>query len=229
MTKRRLKLITSDEAVSAKSQHTKPCTDCPWARDSLPGWLGGETVKNWLLEGHSDNEIPCHVFTGAQCAGAAIYRRNVCKRVEPPNLKLEADKVRVFATPMEFRAHHERRLVDVPPTTTPEVSVMPKANVIAANLKIGSLKAKHANKVDKLIATHSKKLAATQAKAEKAGERVKKDLQAVLFYLNAISDAIGGVSVADGAMARGKDVVKLRDKIYRAILRSRKVLDKYDL
>ncbi len=35
------KFISSEDAVQAKCQHTTPCSDCPWRRDSLNGWLGG--------------------------------------------------------------------------------------------------------------------------------------------------------------------------------------------
>lgn len=101
-------LISSDEARPAKCQHTKPCSDCPWARRALNGWLGGASVDDWLRTAHSDTHVECHTLTGVQCAGLAIYRRNVCKSVMPPLLKLEADREHAFATPMEFRAHHER-------------------------------------------------------------------------------------------------------------------------
>lgn len=105
MAKRRL--ISSDEAVPAKGQHTAPCSDCPWSRDSLKGWLGGETPENWVAEAHGDHPVPCHTLTGAQCAGIAIYRANVLKRPRnPETLVLDKDKAAVFATPMEFLAHH---------------------------------------------------------------------------------------------------------------------------
>lgn len=100
------KLISSDEAVQGKCQHTTPCSDCLFARDSLPGWLGGGDVDDWVRAAHSDMVLPCHVIDNMQCAGAAIYRRNVCKSPMPPNLILESDKNAVFASPMEFKAHH---------------------------------------------------------------------------------------------------------------------------
>jgi hypothetical protein len=103
------RLISSAEAVPAKGQHKKPCSDCPWARTALNGWLGGGTVDEWLMTAHRDHHVDCHTLKGAQCAGLAIYRRNVCKRVEAPLLTLEKDTDKVFATPMEFREHHSRR------------------------------------------------------------------------------------------------------------------------
>lgn len=106
----RKQLLTTDDAKPAKKQHTVPCSDCPWARVSLNGWLGGLTVADWLAEAHGECRIDCHVHEGAQCAGAAIYRANVCKEpLDRTLLQLGTDRVKVFATPMEFQEHHESR------------------------------------------------------------------------------------------------------------------------
>ena len=99
-------LVTHDEAQEALGQHTRPCADCPWARKALPGWLGGLTADEWLAEAHGESVIECHTLLGAQCAGAAIYRRNVCKYPRPPNLALDVDRERCFANRDEFKAHH---------------------------------------------------------------------------------------------------------------------------
>lgn len=77
MTKRTL--VTSDEATPLSSQLTKPCSDCPWATNAVNGWLGPHTAQEWLALIHSEGRIDCHVFDGPQCAGAAIFRANVCK------------------------------------------------------------------------------------------------------------------------------------------------------
>lgn len=102
------KLITCDDAKPAKCQHQSPCSDCPFSRKSLHGWLGGGTVTNWITCVHGEVKLVCHVHVGAQCAGAAIYRANVGKRCrDDSTLRLEKDKEKVFATPMEFTKHHE--------------------------------------------------------------------------------------------------------------------------
>lgn len=101
------KLISAEEAVQGKAQHTRPCSDCPMARAALPGWLGGSTPDEYVKLAHSDNVVACHTIRRTQCAGMAIYRRNVCKRTEPPNLTLPKDTGPVFSTPMQFLAHHE--------------------------------------------------------------------------------------------------------------------------
>lgn len=76
------------------------------ARRALPGWLGGATPEEYTALAHSDAPVPCHVHGNVHCAGMAIYRRNVCKRIDWPGLVLARDVTTVFATPMEFLAHH---------------------------------------------------------------------------------------------------------------------------
>ena len=99
--------ITSEEAVVGKVQHTKACSDCPWRRDSLKGWLGGHSPEEFVHIAHSDTRYDCHTLKGQQCAGMAIYRRNTCKRVDPPLLTLPADHEHVFSNRREFLGHHE--------------------------------------------------------------------------------------------------------------------------
>jgi hypothetical protein len=104
---RRKVLVSSDQAVPALRQHTAPCGDCPWARVSLPGWLGSRTADEWLASAHGEDEMHCHTLLGAQCVGAAVYRRNVCKQPRDAEaLRLPADRKAVFASPVEFKAHH---------------------------------------------------------------------------------------------------------------------------
>jgi hypothetical protein len=105
--KPRRQLITFDQAKRAKGQHQTPCSDCPFARTALRGWLGSLTVDEWVLSVHGEDKIECHALLGADCAGAAIYRANVCKTLrDRAALKLPADRVTVFASPVEFAKHH---------------------------------------------------------------------------------------------------------------------------
>ena len=107
MAAKRRRMTTIDEAKPAKRQHKSPCCDCPWSRESLPGWLGGLTTRQWLSEAHGEIRIECHTLKGMQCAGSAIYRGNVCKQPHDPSiLLLPANREEVFSTPMEFEAHH---------------------------------------------------------------------------------------------------------------------------
>lgn len=109
------KLISSAEAVPAKTQIARPCSDCPLSRDSLNGWLGGGTPGEWGDALHSESRMECHVLEGAQCAGAAIYRSNICKKmVDKTLLVLPPDREAVFANRAEFLAHHGSLLAKKP-------------------------------------------------------------------------------------------------------------------
>src|SRR5258708_38462519 len=103
------RLITADQARPAKAQHTEPCSDCPFARTSLKGWLGRRTVMDWIDAVHGEALIDCHVVSNQQCAGAAIYRANVCKVTRRRNtLELPPNTEKVFGSPVEFMAHHKK-------------------------------------------------------------------------------------------------------------------------
>lgn len=99
------KLIARGEAKPAAKQLTKACSDCPLRRDSLNGWLGGNTPEQYARLCHSDEVVECHVHAGSRCAGLAIYRRHTAKW-QPEEHKLPADHKAVFSNVMEFLAHH---------------------------------------------------------------------------------------------------------------------------
>lgn len=48
----------------------KPCRDCPFRKDTLKGWLGGERMKE-ILEA---DLFACHKKTDKQCAGHMLIR-----------------------------------------------------------------------------------------------------------------------------------------------------------
>lgn len=136
MAQRGRQLVTCREAQQAKGQHTKPCSDCPWARTALNGWLGSMTADEWVHVAHTDSLVECHTLLGAQCAGLAIYRRNVAKFVHPPLLRLEANRELVFSSPMEFKDHHSKM---------PEIPVPKKTKKTASKKTEPSLKDKLAD------------------------------------------------------------------------------------
>lgn len=111
---RRKQLLTSDDAVQVKNQHTKACSDCPWARTAVPGWLGERSAEQWLEAARSEARIDCHTrketrFTNWQCAGAAIFRANIAKLPRDARLlRLGSDRVRIFSNHEEFLAYHTR-------------------------------------------------------------------------------------------------------------------------
>lgn len=98
----------------------KPCRECPWRKNSIPGWLGASTPLEFLDLSESEARMPCHltvdyerddweeqIKTAPQCAGRAIYFANRCK--VPKNrelIVLEADRENVFTDPEAFYRHH---------------------------------------------------------------------------------------------------------------------------
>lgn len=109
--KKRTQLISCDEATPATGQHSKPCGDCPWRRRSLEGWTGSLSADDWVAIACSEDTADCHTLSGAQCAGLAIFRANICKVPRDPKaFRLPRDKKDCFATPNEFLDHHK----DVP-------------------------------------------------------------------------------------------------------------------
>lgn len=92
---------------------TSPCSECPWRRNSAPGWLGSEqTPEEWVRTAHRDDTVECHVHAPSLCAGIAIYRTNVAKQLRDVSVpRLPGDKVSVFATPAEFIRHHRQGVV----------------------------------------------------------------------------------------------------------------------
>jgi hypothetical protein len=103
------KLIAKGEAAPTTKQLTKACSDCPLRRDSLNGWLGGNTPEQYARLCHSDEVVECHVHAGSRCAGLAIYRRNTAKW-QPPEHQLPHDRESIFSNIMEFMAHHSAPL-----------------------------------------------------------------------------------------------------------------------
>lgn len=117
--KRRL-LVSYDQAVMVTKQHKKPCSDCPWRRDSVAGWLADMSPEEWVQHAQGDGIIECHTRKSdefvVQCAGAAAFRANICKSTRPMTfvlrglsvqaLRAPPDRARVFAHSQEFITHH---------------------------------------------------------------------------------------------------------------------------
>lgn len=101
-------LLTADQAITVKTQHRSPCSDCPFARKSLAGWLGRLSPQAWMQIIFGDGRVDCHTRVPMQCAGSAIFRANICKvpRDQTVLQDLKVDTIRVFATPEEFISHH---------------------------------------------------------------------------------------------------------------------------
>lgn len=95
-----------------------PCAECPWRRASAPGWLGPFDAQEWVALVHSEDAVACHMTISKdgswdggvrQCAGAARYRKNVCKLPRDPQVACgPLDRETVFTSSAEFLQHHQR-------------------------------------------------------------------------------------------------------------------------
>lgn len=98
----------------------EPCKECPWRRESAPGWLGPTSAEDWVLTAHAETPIMCHrtikesgSYEGTkQCKGAAIFRANVFKSPRREDMAVgPQDTETVFATNDEFLKHHNQNKV----------------------------------------------------------------------------------------------------------------------
>jgi hypothetical protein len=110
--------VTNLMLFSGQPAVNSPCMDCPWRRDSSPGWLGPYTAQEWIEMAHSDVPIACHRtiatpesgWDGAlQCAGSASFRANVAKSPRDPRVAQQPPRDDVFQSNAEFIDHHEGR------------------------------------------------------------------------------------------------------------------------
>lgn len=105
------------------------CSECPFKRESLPGWLGSaESAREFLIP-HWDMERPltCHMEVdwdadekrqvkmqnkaGCLCRGLLAMMKNVAKRPRDRILaaardNVPADRETFFSHPGEFFEHH---------------------------------------------------------------------------------------------------------------------------
>jgi len=102
------------------NQNNKACGGCPFSKQCAPGELGGSPITTYIGQIIGPFYLPCHAaknYKGnetklspehAQCAGAAIMRRNigVAHMMPDPLLKLEEEDPNVFNTIEEFIHHH---------------------------------------------------------------------------------------------------------------------------
>lgn len=106
---------------------SKPCKECPFRRDSVPGELGGnDHPEVFIGQAFAPFTIPCHmdpnydpaadgktILAMRRCEGAAAFRANagIPDRLKPETLARTARlfgeaNSEVFSEPAEFLAHH---------------------------------------------------------------------------------------------------------------------------
>ena len=101
-----------------------PCSDCPFRRKAMPGWLGAANPQSFITAISMEQPLPCHQTidytnpdwkvqweaqkVGNICAGALIMSANMCKLPRDRSFpRLERDVLRVFKLPQEFIDYHE--------------------------------------------------------------------------------------------------------------------------
>lgn len=101
----------------------KPCSDCPFRKDSMPGWIGtfdgADELRRAAL---SETPFGCHTRGGhvtnqtdllqPQCVGRLVFTRKCAKRFRSPALAEMQDVAVRFTNPdtvlgmKEFEEHH---------------------------------------------------------------------------------------------------------------------------
>lgn len=86
---------------------TRPCSDCPFRKDSLKGWLGEERMKGILKQGC----FVCHKKKDMQCAGHMLIKGQENDFVQlAGRLKIELElsgRELVFDSQSECIEHHK--------------------------------------------------------------------------------------------------------------------------
>lgn len=102
-------------------QHTKPCGECPFRRNTAAGYLGADSPVHFIATTLADTRMPCHMKVDYEapdwelqalkapvCAGAGIFFANKCKMSRDPNRpRFKADHKLVFSNEREFLEHHQ--------------------------------------------------------------------------------------------------------------------------
>ena len=91
----------------------KPCKQCPFRKESHPGWLGGFTVEETMAAAVSEGDFHCHMTRSGnddghvgkplQCAGRMLYATKIAKNFRMEHLDEIRRKV-TLANP-GFRDH----------------------------------------------------------------------------------------------------------------------------
>jgi hypothetical protein len=108
----------------------KPCSDCPFRRKSMPGWLGAGSPESFIDCMQRDEPLPCHQTidydndprwlekwtsqsgTGKMCAGALVFMANKCQRPHTLGFPtMPRDMENVFSNSVEFVRHHREGAV----------------------------------------------------------------------------------------------------------------------
>lgn len=105
-----------------------PCAQCPFRKDSPPGYLGASSAPEFLDSTLWDAEMPCHMainygdpdwfekqYPSADlCVGSLQFQNNFMKLPRPRKLSDACQEVgkndAVMSSPEEFMEHHNNDL-----------------------------------------------------------------------------------------------------------------------
>lgn len=100
------------------------CAECPWRKNSAPGWLGAAEPWNFVSAIHSEEKMPCHSDVNynnpnwrksletdkvSYCVGQLLATKKACKRPRDPEHAKAVDSVPPDDNSMnsnEFMKHH---------------------------------------------------------------------------------------------------------------------------
>lgn len=120
-----------------KDDLKRPCADCPWRRNSKPGWLGAATAKEFVYRADRQSPMECHLTVDygdpnwresideekevSYCRGAAEYLTNTFSSPRDPDWNAAVKRAveekptrdgypNIFGWTDEFLAHHDNEL-----------------------------------------------------------------------------------------------------------------------
>lgn len=84
----------------------KPCIECPFRKQSLPGYLGGYTIEETMAVSLSEQSFHCHMtregndnhYLGEpkECAGRLLFASNVAKSFRDKDLEAMRVATKVY-------------------------------------------------------------------------------------------------------------------------------------
>lgn len=103
-----------------KNNLKSPCAECPFRKDSAPGWLGGETVQDTFAHIKGEGDFACHMTRHkrkadmSRCRGSLLFMRK-SGQMPKYNAKLAKalqevrgyDVSEILSVP-EFFKHHDK-------------------------------------------------------------------------------------------------------------------------
>ena len=103
----------------------KMCDQCPWRKNSAPGWLGAANPEDFIQAIRQEGKLPCHAMVDYEnedwkehldddeilhCAGAILATKKMCKmphNLEHAQLVSEAQPDENHMNHFEFIEHHD--------------------------------------------------------------------------------------------------------------------------